>query len=490
MENNMQNLINPLAEGNKKNVYIFYFFLLMLTFSPVIFFSYAFSDDWSTLFDAITRNGSSFQWDVQSGRPVYAVFRYYGKMLINDISSFSYLRLFNILSLVVLSCFIYNFIDSRKIFDNPVFKIIFPLLICLLPAFQVYASWATCFPFTISVLLAGISYNKCFPHSKQRSSLPEKLASIVVLWVAFAIYQPTAITFLFFFMLDSCIKKESSLTVKKVATCFIILVIGVAGSFIMSKVLPVWLYGESLSRAELTADIGGKMKWFINESLINAVNNYNIQPVKIYSWFSSFAILIGLYTIFVEKTGRWKTFIVITIGIGSYAPNLATKENWAAFRSLVALELIISTLFLIGINSLVSRISKQAFVWPLIALTIMIIAQYNIINGFIIPQRSEIQALAAEITNKIPKNYTGKLMFDLTDPAYNAFTKTQRYDEFGNISLAAPWALKGMAEEIRIMKGFNFKLSNNVIISETNRCIDDCMVIKTSDAMRRSTINY
>lgn len=60
----MQNLINPLAEGNKKNVYIFYFFLLMLTFSPVIFFSYAFSDDWSTLFDAITRNGSSFQWDV------------------------------------------------------------------------------------------------------------------------------------------------------------------------------------------------------------------------------------------------------------------------------------------------------------------------------------------------------------------------------------------------------------------------------------------
>ncbi|HBZ2507783.1 TPA: glucosyl transferase GtrII family protein, partial [Klebsiella pneumoniae] len=54
----MQNLINPLAEGNKKNVYIFYFFLLMLTFSPVIFFSYAFSDDWSTLFDATTRNGS------------------------------------------------------------------------------------------------------------------------------------------------------------------------------------------------------------------------------------------------------------------------------------------------------------------------------------------------------------------------------------------------------------------------------------------------
>lgn len=70
----------------------------------------------------------------------------------------------------------------------------------------------------------------------------------------------------------------------------------------------------------------------------------------------------------------------------------------------------------------------------------MIIAQYNIINGFIIPQRSEIQALAAEITNKIPKNYTGKLMFDLTDPAYNAFTKHRDMMSLGNISLAAPGA--------------------------------------------------
>ncbi|XCN85979.1 hypothetical protein AAC723_05930 [Klebsiella pneumoniae] len=206
----MQNLINSLAEGNKKNVYIFYFFLIMLTFSPVIFFSYAFSDDWSTFFDAITRNGSSFQWDVQSGRPVYAVFRYYGQMLINDISSFSYLRLFNILSLVVLSGFIYNFIDSRKIFDNPYSKVIFPLLICLLPAFQVYASWATCFPFTISVLPAGISYNKMFPTFEAAVVIArKKLASIVVLWVAYRNeYQPTAITFSFFFALDSCIKKE------------------------------------------------------------------------------------------------------------------------------------------------------------------------------------------------------------------------------------------------------------------------------------------
>ncbi|MDP1153964.1 glucosyl transferase GtrII family protein, partial [Klebsiella pneumoniae] len=76
-----------------------------------------FSDDWSTFFDPITRNGSSIQRDDQSGRPVYAVFRYYGQKLINDIYTFSYLLLFNILSLVVLSGFIYNLIDSRKILD-------------------------------------------------------------------------------------------------------------------------------------------------------------------------------------------------------------------------------------------------------------------------------------------------------------------------------------------------------------------------------------
>ena len=143
-------------------------------------------------------------------------------------------------------------------------------------------------------------------HSKQRSSFARKISIHCCFMGGICNISTDSNYILILFMLDSCIKKESSLTVKKVATCFIILVIGVAGSFIMSKVLPVWLYGESLSRAELTADIGGKMKWFINESLINAVNNYNIQPVKIYSWFSSFAILIGLYTILWENQADGK----------------------------------------------------------------------------------------------------------------------------------------------------------------------------------------
>lgn len=98
----------------------------------------------------------------------------------------------------------------------------------------------------------------------------------------------------------------------------------------------------------------------------------------------------------------------------------------------------------------------------------MIIVQYNIINGFIIFQCFEIQVFVVEIINKIFKNYIGKLMFDFIDFVYNVFIKIQRYDEFGNILLVVFWVFKGMVEEIRIMKGFNFKLFNNVIIFEVN----------------------
>jgi len=94
------------------------------------------------------------------------------------------------------------------------------------------------------------------------------------------------------------------------------------------------------------------------------------------------------------------------------------------------------------------------------------------------------------LSYKVGKTFTGDVLFDIQDPAYKAFTKTQRYDEFGNISLAAPWAIKGMAEQILISKSMHFRLPENVILTAKEQCTTDCIIIKTGDAMRSATSNY
>ena len=296
--------------------------------------------------------------------------------------------------------------------------------------------------------------------------------------------------FLFFVMLDNCLKKDKPFSINIVLISGAVLFIGMLGSLLFSKFVPVWLYGSSIARAELTNNPLEKLRWFIKEPLINAINNFNITPGTFFTTLSLIICAIGLLSIIKGKSGPIKVLMFIIMGIGAYSPNLLVKENWAAYRSLIALEFFTCALIIIGLDALTSKLNIAKKALPILTVFAMIAASYNIFNGFIIPQKSELNALASALSYKVGKTFTRDVLFDIQDPAYNAFTKTQRYDEFGNISLAAPWAIKGMAEQILISKSMHFRLPENVILTAKEQCATDCIIIKTGDAMRSSTSNY
>lgn len=480
---------NSINIYNSKYILLFYFLFIFLAYSPVMLFNYAFSDDWATLSNVFQGEGSPFQWDMQSGRPLYAIARHFGFMMVHGINDLTYLRLFSVITILILCCYLFYFINKRNIFCTNITKIIFPLLICFIPAMQVYSAWATCFPFTLSILLAGISYSTLIPIDK-KTTIVRFFLSIVVLWLAFSIYQPAAMSFLFFVMLDNCIKQDKKISIFSLSISAIVIFIGMLGSFVLSKFLPVWLYGSSFPRSVLTDDIHGKISWFIHEPLLNAINNFNIDPNPKFTSISIVFALIGIITISKGSSGAIKLFIFICMAIGSYIPNLVIKESWAAFRSLVALELFACTIVILGVFTLVEKLKIVTQAIPIFLILIIISASYNIVSGFVIPQKSELISLATDISDHVDKNFTGRLMFDITKPAYNAFSSTQRYDEFGNISLAAPWAIKGMAEQIKIKKSMNFNLKDDAILVSPSQCITDCIIIKTGDAMRKATSEY
>ena len=75
----------------KKVIAMLYLAAIFLVYSPTIIFSYAFSDDWSTLSDVFSGKGSPFQWDMQSGRPLYAVARRLGFTLVHNMPILDFL---------------------------------------------------------------------------------------------------------------------------------------------------------------------------------------------------------------------------------------------------------------------------------------------------------------------------------------------------------------------------------------------------------------
>ncbi|CAO96173.1 hypothetical protein ETA_11270 [Erwinia tasmaniensis Et1/99] len=230
---------------------------------------------------------------------------------------------------------------------------------------------------------------------------------------------------------------------------------------------------------------------FFDGPISYSVSNYDITTNLHYAIFSGFLISIGALVLFKSKGGLYKLGLSVILLVGSFSCNLVIEESFTSFRSIVGIEMIVVCLMFIALVSMTNFIKRhQKITFLSMALVLSSLSQYNIIRGFIIPQNGELHAITGELSAKIDREYNGKVMFDISDPAYNVFSNVQRSDEFGGISSAAPWVIKGMAEQIKKVKGYNFTIPDNYIVSENNHCDEDCIVIKPGDAMRKINIAY
>lgn len=468
-------------------IYAIYAALILAAYAPVLISTYAFSDDWAAANESLT-GGDSFRWDVMSGRPIFALYRLGWVKLIHGIDDIFILRFFSVICTIFFAISFHNFILKRKIFSDYWMVFTCPILISLLPSFQVYNSWATCSPFVLSTFLSLSSYRVI----TQRNSIsyPTKLAFGALLLIgSFAIYQPTSLTFIFFMMIDYCFGRDRRPQIKDFISACLVMALGLLSSVFLSKVLPKILYGETLSRAQFTNDLVGKLDWFANEAFINALNNFNITPGLIYGYLSAFLLIVGLIS-FVNKDRAFINYtFCILMPIACYASNLVIKENWAAFRSLVGLEMSLSFFCICGLFFIIKKINSDLICPLLVLLMAFLLCQNNITNYFVGPQQFELTALSSYIDSHISKDYKGTINFKIDDPAYNTFSPGQRYDEFGNISLATPWAVIGMTNRIKMEKGFSFNVISQQSDVGKNTTGKD-LFINTGDAMRQATSLY
>lgn len=471
----------------QKLIYAVYTALILAAYAPVLISTYAFSDDWATANESLT-GGDSFRWDVMSGRPIFALYRLVWVKLIHGIDDIFILRLFSVICTIFFAVSFHNFILKRKIFSDYWMVFTCPILISLLPSFQVYNSWATCSPFVLSIFLSLSSYR--IITQRKNLNFPTRLAvGSLLLITSFSIYQPTSLTFIFFMMIDHCFGKDRRPQTKDFITSCLVMAIGLLSSIFLSKVLPRILYGETLSRSQFTNDLLGKLYWFANEPLVNSLNNFNITPELTYGCLSALLLMVGLISCVNKDRFLINYTFCVLMPIACYASNLVIKENWAAFRSLIGLEMSLSFFFICGLFFIIKKINSN-LIGPLLVIGVAFFScQYNITNYFVGPQQFELTALSSYIDSHISKNYKGTINFKIDDPAYNTFAPGQRYDEFGNISLATPWAVIGMTNRIKMKKGFSFNVISQQSEVGKNTTGKD-LFINTGDAMRQATSLY
>lgn len=460
------------------------FAVVLIALSPSYLFSYAFSDDYALLGQVIAGFCDTFKWDVLSGRPVFAVLRLLAYKSHTNLDDLAMLRGFSAICAAGFSAHMFLFLQRCSILSNDSERAFLAISLSLIPTFQVYTAWATCCVYVLATWLVLMAYELI--RNISASPIKKSLLSFFLIALSFGIYQPAGMTMLAFSFIDICLS-ENKVSLKKALLPFVFTGIGVISSALMTKVIPLIVYGETLQRAELTHDIPAKFEWFVTGPLSMAISSYDIM---LHGWFITIGATLsitGLYLISKSNNGVMKVILTLSFGIGSFSLSLIISESWATWRTMPGLSIVVTSLIVLSLLKILNIITdKNEHIILILAAVISTSASFNIVRGFVIPQKSELQSLSAELSSKVGKEYSGKIMIDVSNPTYNAFSNVQKSDEFGNISLANQWAPWGMALYLKKTKGFNFNIPYKPTILRNEDCKSDCIPVNTGQAMLKS----
>lgn len=426
---------------------IFAFFLIV--YSVLIVTPYAFLDSYVSLAEGIRHKlGTSelFHQILLGGRLLYAGFYGVAFNIIGEIKALAYLRALAVIGIGAISALVYRSLSSTSI-PHPV-ALVGALLFGLMPSYQVYAAWAVCFPFPWASALAAMAFNYCDEIDNGRVRWAHLCASILLLSASMEIYQPAAMVFWVFAAIAWLLRKNLP-TVRSIFTAGGVMALSMALNYVLLKLVPLVWWGSAnrYERAALVHNYSEKVIWFLREPLANVLNMLSIAPSTKGAGVI-IALIVGGFFLFYRRNVR-ETSARLAIAICliplSYAPNLIVGENWASYRTRVALGglvLIYMIIAAMGWGELL-KIRRWMPALCVVAVTLgSLTAIRNVTLGFAIPQNVEYRMV---------ENALLRIQFHEDDKIYikpsrwqQTFSPVVRYDEFGLPSTSVSYVVPSM----------------------------------------------
>ncbi len=465
--------------------------ILLLSYSTVLFNVFGVLDDYQFLYSSLSDEKSSFTILISAGRPINALFFYVAFKLAGSLTNLVYLRAISLIGIWSLGLMLYYFLRVHRF--SFAFSLTVASSILLLPSFQVYAAWAQHFTTAFAGSLALLSALIISPSFIERSSKKEirMASSIIFLIISLLIYQPIAMLFctgVCIFLL-SRFKSNNDINCSELLNFIIVYVTSMIFAFCIFEI-GKYYFPIQHTRFGVNLDFLAKIHWFLFESMRNAFSFYIVPPSE-YVAISACALLCILTSsfLFVKRISariKIKVFVLLSMGIiASYAPNLITGENWAAYRSLVALNSTLLFIFIFFVSNYIPSFfvkSSGKYLLVILGLVLILTAQRNVLSGFVMPNVTELNNLSSLIKAKGPINEKIKII--VKPSSWNdSSAKPIAYDEFGMHSSITPYYARAIVG-IVLRDLYHLKNFNIVIIDkEDNSSI-------SADSSESFTINF
>ncbi|WP_372771991.1 hypothetical protein [Pantoea sp. WEP] len=241
------------------------------------------------------------------------------------------------------------------------------------------------------------------------------------------------------------------------------------------------LFNEVLARTNITLAPLKKITWFIAEPLRNALCNFDTGRSIVSIIISCSLIIVGIVKAPDFKPRKAFLFLFFLVAAG--IPNLLVSEDWAAYRTVIALSLITTSAFIAGLFVIFNKL-KITTSASIVCLVIAVLScMLNIQKGFSTPQQREYQLLSSAITGNVPAEYSGQLYYRIDSDNLPAVAKSKKYDEFGSLSLGMPWTFAGMADAIKKEHAMKFSLPKAPVIYGSDQCPGDCLTLDATHVL-------
>jgi hypothetical protein len=404
---------------------------LAAVFASVTIIPYAFSDDYPILWMAIG-GGPSVQFGKNvvdagaiNGRPFAGLITQWLFSAAGTVENLRWVRLLTVVGIIALALLLQWALVRSGI--KPVVAALIAIFICSMPPFQVWASWTLLVSTPFAALAAaGASRVAVAAVDGPRRIMTDRLVGAGgLLLAALLTYQPAAMLFWVFFAVALIgAAQEPQRAGRLVRVHFGLAAVTLAIAYLVIKVSVhlIGTHATGASRNTLVHDYGGKLDFFFQRPLYQALNLFKLVPSLWVAIPVAIIATVGTLLLILQRCAR----PILYVGVGlaliplSFLPNLVVAENTPNFRVQVAITSLIAlyaSLGVIGIwigvrdwlgprlrtNSLltVERIAFGCCV-GVVGVTAFLAAQ-NVVTLFADPQLTELRLLRSQVA-ALPAN--------------------------------------------------------------------------------------
>ena len=340
-------------------------------------------------------------------------------------------------------------------------------LVVVLPSSQVLVAWAICWGHLVGLLLgiagfAAAERGLSGPAGSAR--WPWLLAGWACVVLGAVTYQSNALFYTVF--LAAALPGMRGLSPRArlewMGAHFTVLGAGMAGAFCAAKGLFATGVFVQSTRVMFEPHLLGKLAWFIQEPLGNALSfivindDYGLTMRWYLSLATMVAAVIGLGAICeVRRHGRaagwlWSLNLLV-LPVLAFAVSIIASEHWSTYRTIYALTGVLLMFFVHGLDHM-SRLWGRVARWftpgvlALLLVTGWVLARQQTYQLITVPQQREL-ATITEAANRIDP-VRNERVFLVTPDADDSLGALTYADEFGSLSTSSEWTPKEMLKHV------------------------------------------